>query len=65
MSVPTEAAAVAEAHCQARTRAYRLVARAATPPLTDGRAGARIADIIAAWHPSSPPRQSPVPVVPR
>lgn len=29
-------------------------------PLSDGRAGQRIADIIAAWRPPSPPRKPPV-----
>lgn len=63
-SVPAEAAAVAEALRQALTPAFREVARAATPPLADGRAGVRIADIIAAWHPSSPPRKPPIAVTP-
>jgi UDP-N-acetylglucosamine 2-epimerase len=31
-------------------------------PLSDGRAGQRIADIIAAWRPPSPPRKPPIPV---
>lgn len=29
-------------------------------PLADGRAGARIADILARWRPSVPPRKSPI-----
>ena len=64
LSAPAEAAAVAEALRRALTPAFREVARAASPPLADGRAGARIADIIAAWHPSSPPRKPPIPVLP-
>ena len=32
------------------------------PSLADGRAGRRVADIIAAWRPPSPPRKSPIEV---
>ena len=34
----------------------------ARPPLADGRAGQRIADIIAAWRPPRPPRKPPITV---
>jgi len=46
---------VAEALREALTPAFREAASAARPALADGRAGERIADIIAAWHPPSPP----------
>jgi UDP-hydrolysing UDP-N-acetyl-D-glucosamine 2-epimerase len=36
--------------------------RAAPVALADGRAGARIADILAAWRPSVPPRKPPIPL---
>jgi len=32
------------------------------PPLADGRAGRRVADIIAGWRPSIPPRKAPIDV---
>ena len=32
------------------------------PPLADGRAGQRVADIIARWRPSIPPRKAPIEV---
>lgn len=41
------------------TRARVAVAR---PALADGRAGQRIADIIAAWRPPRPPRKPPITV---
>jgi len=60
IDAPAEADAVAEALRRALTPAFRDVARTATPALADGRAGARIADIIAGWHPSSPPTKPPI-----
>jgi len=42
--------------------ATRARVEATHPPLTDGRAGRRIADIIAAWRPPRPPRKPPIPV---
>ena len=32
------------------------------PPLADGQAGRRVADIIAGWRPPHPPRKRPIPV---
>ena len=60
LDATADAGAVAEALRQALTPGFRKVAHAARPPLADGRAGARIADIIAAWHPSHPPRKPPI-----
>lgn len=60
IDAPAEADAVAEALRRALTPAFRDVAGTATPVLADGRAGARIADIIAGWHPSSPPTKPPI-----
>jgi UDP-N-acetylglucosamine 2-epimerase len=45
---PATRAAIAEGH----------------PVLADGRAGARVADIIAAWHPARPPRKPPIAIGP-
>ena len=44
-------------------RSTRRSGHASQPPgreLADGRAGARIADIIAAWRPPDPPRKPPI-----
>jgi UDP-N-acetylglucosamine 2-epimerase (non-hydrolysing) len=40
--------------------AVRASLERARLPLADGLAGARIADIIAGWHPPRPPRKAPV-----
>ena len=55
-----DAPAVAEALLEALTPAFRETARTGRPTLADGRAGERIADIIAAWHPPSPPTKPPI-----
>lgn len=60
LDAPAQAGAVAEALRTALTPAFRAAARASRPPLMDGMAGIRIADIIAAWHPSVPPRKPPI-----
>lgn len=60
--VPAEATAVTEAVREALDPATRARVAAGRPPLADGRAGQRIADIIAAWRPSSPPRKPPITV---
>ena len=60
--VPAEADAVGAALRSALDPATRAAIAAAHPPLADGRAGARIADIIAAWRPPSPPRKPPIEV---
>lgn len=64
IDVPPQASAVAAALRRALDPAFRAGVVAAHPQLADGRAGARIADIIAAWRPSVPPRKAPIPVKP-
>jgi UDP-hydrolysing UDP-N-acetyl-D-glucosamine 2-epimerase len=53
-------AAVTTALREALDPARRARAAAARPPLADGRAGQRVADIIAAWRPPRPPRKPPI-----
>ncbi|HVL53747.1 MAG TPA: UDP-N-acetylglucosamine 2-epimerase [Vitreimonas sp.] len=60
IDVPAEPAAIAAALREALDPLTRDRIRAAVPPLADGRAGARIADMLAAWRPSIPPRKAPV-----
>jgi UDP-hydrolysing UDP-N-acetyl-D-glucosamine 2-epimerase len=43
---------------------FRASVKASHPTLGDGRAGMRIADIIAAWRPTTPPRKAPIQVDP-
>jgi UDP-N-acetylglucosamine 2-epimerase (non-hydrolysing) len=59
---PAEADAVEQALRRALDPAFRAAARAARPPLADGRAGERAARIISAWEPSRPPRKAPIAV---
>jgi len=56
-----EPSAVAAALREALDPATRRRIRAGHPALVDGRVGARIADIIAAWRPSIPPRKPGIP----
>ncbi len=44
--------------------ATRATVAGAHPVLADGRAGARIADIIAGWQPARPPRKPPIGIGP-
>jgi UDP-hydrolysing UDP-N-acetyl-D-glucosamine 2-epimerase len=60
IDVPADPAAVATALETALEASTRIRLREDHPDLTDGRAGARIADIIAAWRPSIPPRKAPI-----
>ena len=57
-----EAQPVIDALREALDPATRARVTPARPPLVDGRAGERIADIIAAWRPPRPPRKPPIPV---
>jgi UDP-N-acetylglucosamine 2-epimerase len=57
-----DAQAVADALREALDPATRARIAAAHPPLSDGQAGRRIADIIAAWRPPMPPRKPPIAV---
>ncbi len=60
LDATSDGSAVAEALREALTPAFRASVADARPALADGRAGERIADIIAAWHPPSPPTKSPI-----
>jgi UDP-hydrolysing UDP-N-acetyl-D-glucosamine 2-epimerase len=60
IDAPADAGAVAAALRRALDPATRATIRAAHEPLADGRAGERIADIIARWRPPSPPRKRPI-----
>jgi UDP-N-acetylglucosamine 2-epimerase (non-hydrolysing) len=62
IEAPADGPAVAAALRRALEPASRDEARAARPPLADGRAGERAARMIAAWHPARPPRKAPLPV---
>ncbi len=61
LDTPPDPEATAAALRQALLPDVRAGIAASHPPLADGRVGARIADIIAAWHPSIPPRKPPIP----
>ena len=54
--------AVTEALRLALAPATRAAIAAAAPPLADGRAGERIARIIAGWTPPNPLRKAPITV---
>ncbi len=60
IDVPADPGAIAAALETALAPETRNRLRGAHPDLVDGRAGARIADIIAAWRPSIPPRKAPI-----
>ncbi len=60
VDAPADARAVTEALRTALDPAFRDGLDGASTPLADGRAGRRVADIIAAWRPTRPPRKPPV-----
>ena len=62
LDVPADADAVAGALRSALTPAFRERAAAARPRSADGRAGERVAAIIAAWTIPRPPRKPPIQV---
>ena len=62
LDVPDDATAVAVALRRALEPTFRASIPALDVRLTDGHAGQRVARIIAAWHPPSPPRKPPIPV---
>lgn len=64
MDVPAEPGAVAAALRAALDPALRPRLAVARPELADGRAGERIAAIIAGWRPPSPLRKRPLTVEP-
>ena len=60
--VPADPDQVIDALRDALDPATRRRIASARPAIVDGRAGQRIADIIAAWRPPDPPRKPPIPV---
>jgi UDP-hydrolysing UDP-N-acetyl-D-glucosamine 2-epimerase len=58
--VEAEPAAIAAALGEALLPSTRARIARSPAPLPDGRVGERIADIIAAWRPSIPPRKAPI-----
>lgn len=64
IDVPADGPAIAAALRQTLEPGARTALTTPDDPLADGRAGARIADIIAAWRPSRPPRKPPVRIPP-
>ena len=64
IDAPADPARIAEALRHALTPGTREALRPHHPPLADGAAGRRVADIIARWRPSIPPRKAPIDVPP-
>jgi UDP-hydrolysing UDP-N-acetyl-D-glucosamine 2-epimerase len=62
IDVPSDATAVVAGLARALDPAFRATVVAAHPVLADGRAGERVAGIIAAWQPPDPPRKAALPV---
>ncbi len=60
IDAPAEPTAVAAALVRALTPSFRAGLAPLDSQLSDGRAGERVARIIAAWEPPKPPRKSPV-----
>jgi UDP-hydrolysing UDP-N-acetyl-D-glucosamine 2-epimerase len=60
IDVPDDAGAIAAALRRAIDPAFRAGLPQPDPRLADGRAGERVARIIAAWHPTTPPRKPPI-----
>jgi UDP-hydrolysing UDP-N-acetyl-D-glucosamine 2-epimerase len=60
IDVPADAAAVADALRQALAPAFREAISPPRYPTIPGRAGQAVADIIARWRPSRPPRKPPI-----
>jgi UDP-hydrolysing UDP-N-acetyl-D-glucosamine 2-epimerase len=62
LHAPADRRHVTDALREALDPTTRAQVAAARPELADGRAGQRIADIIAAWRPPRPPRKPPITV---
>ena len=60
LHAPVDASGIAAALRRALDPATRASVADGHPVLADGRAGARVADIIAAWQPARPPRKPPI-----
>ena len=65
IAAPIEVESVAAALRRALDPAFRASLADARPRLLDGRAGERIAAIIAAWRPQIPPRKPPIRLDPK
>jgi UDP-hydrolysing UDP-N-acetyl-D-glucosamine 2-epimerase len=64
IDVPPQAGAVTEGLRRAIDPSFRQSLPAPDPRTADGRAGLRVAHIIAGWRPSKPPRKAPIRVEP-
>jgi UDP-N-acetylglucosamine 2-epimerase len=64
IDVPDDGPEVADALRRALDPAFRAGLPVPDARLADGRAGERVARIIAAWHPSTPPRKPPIRIDP-
>jgi UDP-hydrolysing UDP-N-acetyl-D-glucosamine 2-epimerase len=62
IDVPPDRDRIANALRTALTPGTREAIAGRHPALADGRAGRRVADIIAGWRPSIPPRKAPIDV---
>jgi UDP-hydrolysing UDP-N-acetyl-D-glucosamine 2-epimerase len=62
IDVAADPVAIAAALRRALAPETRAMIARDHPPLADGLAGRRIADIIAAWRPPNPPRKAPIDV---
>jgi UDP-N-acetylglucosamine 2-epimerase len=62
IDVGVDADAIEAALRRALDPATRDAIRGHRPPLADGRAGRRVADIIAGWRPATPPRKRSIPI---
>ena len=60
IGAPMDPGAVGAALRRALDPTFRATVVAAHPDLADGRAGARVADIMAVWRPPHPPRKPPI-----
>lgn len=64
LDVPSESQAVSMALRRALDPSFRVGLPILGPSTADGNVGERVANIIAAWHPSRPPRKPPIRVDP-
>ncbi len=64
LHAPVDPSGIAAALRRALDQATRATVADAHPVLADGRAGTRVADIIAAWQPARPPRKPPIAIGP-
>jgi UDP-hydrolysing UDP-N-acetyl-D-glucosamine 2-epimerase len=60
LDAPADPEAIATALRRALTPAFRASLARSGLPAADGRAGERVANIIASWQPPDPPRKAPI-----